>query len=68
MLWTTNGQPTTIATVPDNTAVVDGRTVELHAGDLLAVEPGETHTFVASSEDYLHFVIQAPFAAGDKRT
>lgn len=50
-----------------STAVVNGVVVELVAGDLLVVEPGESHTFTASSDDYLHFVVQAPFAEGDKR-
>lgn len=49
-------------------AVVDGQHVALQAGDLLLVEPGEAHTFVESSDDYLHFVVQAPFVAGDKRS
>ncbi len=49
-------------------AVVDGRQVDLRAGDLLLVEPGEAHTFVNGSDDYLHFVVQAPFVAGDKRS
>jgi mannose-6-phosphate isomerase-like protein (cupin superfamily) len=50
-----------------STAVVDGEAVELRGGDLLVVEPGESHTFVTSSEDYFHFVVQAPFVPGDKR-
>jgi mannose-6-phosphate isomerase-like protein (cupin superfamily) len=49
-------------------AVVDGQPVELRIGDLLVVEPGESHTFTDSSDDYLHFVVQTPFVAGDKRT
>lgn len=52
----------------ESTAMVDGEEVQLQAGDLLVVEPGEVHTFVTSSEDYLHFVVQAPFVAGDKRS
>jgi quercetin dioxygenase-like cupin family protein len=52
----------------ESTAMVDGEAVLLRAGDLLVVEPGEVHTFVASSEDYLHFVVQEPFVAGDKRS
>jgi mannose-6-phosphate isomerase-like protein (cupin superfamily) len=52
----------------ESTAMVDGEAVVLRAGDLLVVEPGEVHTFVTSSEDYLHFVVQAPFVAGDKRS
>lgn len=49
-----------------STAVVAGERVELVAGDILVVEPGEAHTFVDSSDDYLHFVVQAPFVRGDK--
>ena len=41
------------------TARVEGETVALVADDLLIVEPGEAHTFLDSSEDYLHFVIHA---------
>jgi quercetin dioxygenase-like cupin family protein len=52
----------------ESTAKVGGEAVPLQAGDLLVIEPGEAHTFVASSEDYLHFVVQAPFVADDKRT
>lgn len=48
-------------------AVVDGRTVALAAGDVLVVEPGEQHTFTASSDEYRHFVIQTPFIQGNKR-
>jgi mannose-6-phosphate isomerase-like protein (cupin superfamily) len=51
-----------------STAVVGCHRIDLHAGDLLVVEPGERHTFEASSEDYLHFVVQAPFVPGDKHT
>jgi quercetin dioxygenase-like cupin family protein len=49
-----------------STALVAGRTVELGPGSMLVVEPGEAHTFVHSSDDYLHFVVQAPFVPGDK--
>jgi len=49
-----------------STAVVGDREVLLQAGEILVVEPGETHTFLQSSNDYLHFVFQAPFVAGDK--
>ena len=31
-----------------------------------SVEPGEAHTFIDSSADYLHFVVQAPFVRNDK--
>jgi len=47
-------------------AVVAGHRLELVACDMLVVEPGEDHTFVSSSPDYLHFVVQTPFVAGDK--
>lgn len=47
-------------------AEVDGKRVTLKAGDVLVVEPGEVHTFVESSPNYLHFVIQTPFVQSDK--
>ena len=47
-------------------AVVDGQRIELAAGGMLVVEPGEVHTFTESSPDYFHFVVQAPFVTGDK--
>jgi quercetin dioxygenase-like cupin family protein len=49
-----------------STAIVDGAPVTLTAGQILVVEPGEVHTFADSSDDYFHFVVQAPFVAGDK--
>jgi len=49
-----------------STAVVNQQAVQLQAGDMLVVEPGETHTFSHSSENYFHFVIQTPFVPGDK--
>ena len=42
------------------TARVEGETIALRAGDMLAFAPGEAHTFLASSDDYLHFVIHIP--------
>lgn len=50
----------------ESVAVVAGEPVRLGPGDMLVVEPGEAHTFVDSSDDYLHFVVQAPFVPGDK--
>jgi mannose-6-phosphate isomerase-like protein (cupin superfamily) len=47
-------------------AVVNGSETPLAAGDMLVIEPGEQHTIRESSEDYLHFVVQAPFTPGDK--
>ena len=51
-----------------STAQVNGERVTLRAGDVLVVEPGEVHTFLDSSEDYLHFVVHAPFVPNDKVT
>lgn len=42
------------------TARVGKETVELSASDMLIVEPGEAHTFLANSEDYRRFVIHTP--------
>lgn len=47
-------------------AVVSSETINLEAGQVLIVEPGEVQSFVQSSEDYPHFVVQAPFVNGDK--
>src|SRR6266581_1630858 len=44
---------------------VGDRTVTLTPGDVVVVEPGEPHTFLASSPDYFHFVIQTPGLQGD---
>ena len=49
-----------------STAVVNQQSIQLKAGDMLVVEPGEPHTFTHNSEDYYHFVIQTPFVPGDK--
>ncbi len=50
---------------------VEQENVTLTAGDAVIVEPGEAHTFLESSPDYLHFVVHAPqrgheLATGDK--
>lgn len=45
---------------------IGGCLVELAAGDAIAVEPGEAHTFLASSPDHFHFVIQVPGLQGDE--
>ena len=46
---------------------VDQSDIPLASGDMLVVEPGEAHTFLRSSPDYFHFVIQVPALSGDKR-
>lgn len=35
-------------------------------GDMILVEPGEAHTFISSSPDYIHFVIHSPGLAGEE--
>jgi uncharacterized protein YjlB len=45
-------------------ALVQGERVQLCAGDMLAVEPGEVHTFLESSAAYFHFVRQTPLVQG----
>lgn len=45
---------------------IEQQTLVLQAGDMLVVEPGEAHTFLASSPDYFHFVLQSPGIPGDK--
>lgn len=49
-----------------STIVVDGTALTLSEGDVIVVEPGEVHTFVASTSDYFHFVLQCPPSSGDK--
>ncbi len=43
---------------------VEQDTITLTAGDMVAIEPGEAHTFLSSSPDYLHFVIHTPGLSG----
>jgi mannose-6-phosphate isomerase-like protein (cupin superfamily) len=43
---------------------VEAETVLLTAGQVIAIEPGEAHTFLGSSEDHFHFVIQVPGLQG----
>lgn len=45
---------------------VELETVRLSAGQVIAVEPGEAHTFLSSSPDHFHFVIQAPGLQGEQ--
>lgn len=44
---------------------VERDTIELREGDVLVIEPGEAHTFLATSATYFHFVVQAPGLAGE---
>jgi len=45
---------------------VEAEKIVLSMGDMLVVEPGEAHTFLESSDDYLHFVIHTPGLAGEE--
>ncbi|MCB9450514.1 MAG: cupin domain-containing protein [Anaerolineaceae bacterium] len=44
---------------------VETQTITLNPGDMLALEPGEAHTFLHSSPDYFHFVIHTPAFSGE---
>lgn len=44
---------------------IEHETITLVAGDMLAIQPGEAHTFLSSSPDYFHFVIHTPGLAGE---
>jgi len=39
---------------------IECETLELAAGDVLVIEPGEAHTFLEYSNDYFHFVLHVP--------
>jgi len=39
---------------------VENQTVDLSAGDMILLQPGEAHTFLTSSPDYFHFVLHVP--------
>jgi mannose-6-phosphate isomerase-like protein (cupin superfamily) len=43
---------------------IEHETVTLVGGDMIVVDPGEAHTFLQSSADYLHFVIHTPGLSG----
>ena len=45
---------------------VEQETVELSQGDVIVIEPGEAHTFLSSSSDYFHFVMQLPALQGEE--
>ena len=50
----------------NSTIIVNDKPITLDAGDVIVVEPGEVHTFVESTPDYFHFVLQCPPVKGDK--
>jgi mannose-6-phosphate isomerase-like protein (cupin superfamily) len=39
---------------------VETQTVDLSAGDMILIQPGEAHTFLSNSQDYFHFVLHIP--------
>jgi mannose-6-phosphate isomerase-like protein (cupin superfamily) len=43
---------------------VEGKTIELAQDTVVVIEPGEAHTFLSSSPDHFHFVIQTPGLTG----
>jgi mannose-6-phosphate isomerase-like protein (cupin superfamily) len=43
-----------------STLRVGSESLSLDTGDVIVVDPGEPHTFLSSSEDYLHFVVHTP--------
>lgn len=45
---------------------VGDQTIVLTAGDVIVVDPGEPHTFLSSTPDYFHFVIQTPGLQGEE--
>jgi mannose-6-phosphate isomerase-like protein (cupin superfamily) len=45
---------------------VEAETVRLTAGQVITVEPGEAHTFLSSSDDHFHFVLQVPGLEGEE--
>lgn len=49
-----------LVAVGTSTLKIEGKSVQLGAGDVAIVEPGEAHTFLESSIPYFHFVIHSP--------
>ena len=45
---------------------VEGETIELEQDQVIVIEPGEAHTFLSSSPDHFHFVIQTPGLTGER--
>jgi len=44
----------------NSTLRIENDSVKLKPGDMAIIDPGEAHTFMESSADYLHFVIHSP--------
>ena len=45
---------------------IETETVVLAEDQVIVVEPGEAHTFLSSSPDHFHFVIQTPGLVGEE--
>ena len=45
---------------------IEGETVRLSQNDVVVIEPGEAHTFLAASPDYFHFVVHTPGLQGQE--
>jgi mannose-6-phosphate isomerase-like protein (cupin superfamily) len=45
---------------------VENESVELAQDQVIVIEPGEAHTFLSSSPDHFHFVIQVPGLQGEQ--
>jgi mannose-6-phosphate isomerase-like protein (cupin superfamily) len=43
---------------------IEMETIVLGQGEVIVIEPGEAHTFLSSSLDHFHFVIQLPGLQG----
>ena len=61
-------QMTEIYFMARGTAVmrIERETIALEQDQVLVVEPGEAHTFLSSSPDHFHFVIQVPGLYGER--
>ena len=44
---------------------VEHETIELTQDQVIVIDPGEAHTFLSSSPDHFHFVIQTPGLYGE---
>ncbi len=43
---------------------IDDQTIRLSQNDVVVIEPGEAHTFLAATPDYFHFVVHTPALQG----
>jgi quercetin dioxygenase-like cupin family protein len=44
---------------------VEKQEITLQKGEMVVIEPGEAHTFISNSPDYLHFVLHTPGVSGE---